>query len=395
MNVKVRKKKGKGWLEVYLWLRLPNGEKYEEKRKSPVESKSGAMRWGEARLQHIASHWQEFSREELDKQKHLEPKASVPTVKEFGERFIRDYAEANRQKPSTIEAKKSIMKNHLVPMFADVPLDRVTTLQVQELKGKLSHRSPKTVNNVLNTLSVMLGCAVKWGVIERKPCHIELIKSQSPEMSFYDLEEHKRLVEVAAELDERIHLLVVLGCDAGLRCGEIVALEWADIDFKRNVINVSRAERQGKVSVPKSGKSRRVPMTRTLARLLKQLQHLRGPRVLWREDGIKKLERPQLRKWLSRAQHKAGLRDNGGLHIMRHTFCSHLAMQGVPVNAIKELAGHSDIKTTMRYMHLSPAAREMAVQALDHRDDALQKQRSRGAFGDMLETGTEKTRDLR
>ena len=201
MNVKVRKKKGKDWLEVYLWLRLPNGEKYEEKRKSPVESKSGAQRWGESRLQHIASHWQEFSRVELDNQKHLEPKASVPTVKEFEERFIRDYAEANRQKPSTIEAKKSIMKNHLVPMFADVPLDRITTLQVQQLKGKLADRSPKAVNNVLNTLRVMLGCGVKWGVIERLPCHIELLKSQSPEMQFYDLEEHKRLLEVAAEME--------------------------------------------------------------------------------------------------------------------------------------------------------------------------------------------------
>ena len=129
-------------------------------------------------------------------------------------------------------------------------------------------------------------------------------------------------------------------------------------------------------------------MTRALAALLKKVQHLRGPRVLWREDGVKKLERPLLQKWLSRAQRKAGLRDNGGLHIMRHSFCSHLAMQGVPVNAIRELAGHADIKTTMRYMHLSPAGREMAVQALDDREATLRKQRGRAVFGDMLETGT-------
>lgn len=45
-------------------------------------------------------------------------------------------------------------------------------------------------------------------------------------------------------------------------------------------------------------------------------------------------------------------------------------MKGVPVNAIKELAGHQDIKTTMRYMHLSPAAKETAVAALDQRPDS-------------------------
>jgi site-specific recombinase XerD len=44
-----------------------------------------------------------------------------------------------------------------------------------------------------------------------------------------------------------------------------------------------------------------------------------------------------------------------------HTFCSHLAMRGAPAKAIQELAGHADLKTTMRYMHLSPAARQDAI----------------------------------
>jgi len=44
------------------------------------------------------------------------------------------------------------------------------------------------------------------------------------------------------------------------------------------------------------------------------------------------------------------------VHILRHTFCSHLAMRGAPARAIQELAGHQDLDTTQRYMHLSPAA---------------------------------------
>src|SRR5207248_2337786 len=223
-------------------------------------------------------------------------------------------------------------------------------------------------------LSIILRVAAKWGVIEQMPCHVELLKAPPSEMEFYSFEEHKRLVEAAADLHERIHVLILLGCDAGLRCGEIVALEWNDIDFKRNAIIVSRSEWRGKVTVPKGGRSRRVPMTKLLAQMLQKVRHLRGSRVMWREDGHEKLARPLLRKWVSRAQRKASLRDNGGLHIMRHTFCSHLAMQGVPVNAIKELAGHQDIMTTMRYMHLSPAAKDTAVQALDNRDAALKKE---------------------
>jgi len=65
-----------------------------------------------------------------------------------------------------------------------------------------------------------------------------------------------------------------------------------------------------------------------------------------------------------RAAAKAGL-DRHGVHILRHTFCSHLAMRGAPAKAIQELAGHSDLTTTLRYMHLSPAARDAAIRLLD------------------------------
>ena len=60
----------------------------------------------------------------------------------------------------------------------------------------------------------------------------------------------------------------------------------------------------------------------------------------------------------------AGL-PNSGVHLLRHTFCSHLAMKGAPARAIQKLAGHADLSTTQRYMHLSPAATEDAIRLLD------------------------------
>jgi len=54
-----------------------------------------------------------------------------------------------------------------------------------------------------------------------------------------------------------------------------------------------------------------------------------------------------------------------GVHILRHTFCSHLAMRGASARAIQELAGHQDLATTQRYMHVSPAALDAAVRLLD------------------------------
>jgi len=71
----------------------------------------------------------------------------------------------------------------------------------------------------------------------------------------------------------------------------------------------------------------------------------------------------------------------GGAHVLRHTFCSHLAMRNAPAKAIQELAGHIYLSTTQRYMHLSPQAREGAIALLDKRPTGE-------IFGDILETAT-------
>jgi site-specific recombinase XerD len=90
--------------------------------------------------------------------------------------------------------------------------------------------------------------------------------------------------------------------------------------------------------------------------------HLRSLRVLCKDDG-----EPITRQgaW-SRVRYAAG-RANvpTGVHILRHSFCSHLAMRGAAGKAIQELAGHQELGTTQRYMHLSPEARESAIKLLE------------------------------
>jgi hypothetical protein len=88
--------------------------------------------------------------------------------------------------------------------------------------------------------------------------------------------------------------------------------------------------------------------------------------VLYRDDG----EHPKnkvIRAWMEAAERRAGQPVKGRIHILRHTFCSHLAMQGAPAKAIQDLAGHTTLTMTARYMHLSPAAKEAAIRLLDRR----------------------------
>jgi site-specific recombinase XerD len=74
-----------------------------------------------------------------------------------------------------------------------------------------------------------------------------------------------------------------------------------------------------------------------------------------------------LRGWMRSAQRLAGLKATGNFHVLRHTFCSHLAMRNAPARTIQELAGHRHLSTTMRYMHLAKGHKEQAIRLLDRR----------------------------
>ena len=349
MSVKVRPFRSGGW-EVDVRVTLPDGRPWRVRRKVAA-SRTVAQRWGEARERELLLRGPTVKKQE------------VPTLNEFAERFLDGYARANRQKPSGIAAKETVLRVHLVPALGRKRLDAITTEDVQQLKQTLSAKSPKTVNNVLTVLNTLLKTAASWGVIERLAASIKLLRAPKPVVAFHDFDAFESLVKAAKGLDYRAYLVVLLGGEAGLRCGEIMALEWADVDLGKRQLTVRRSEWKGHVTVPKGGRPRWVPMTQRLAAALREHRHLRGRRVLVSREGGS-LTQKMVQDHVRRAARRAGL-EKSGVHMLRHTFCSHLAMRGAPARAIQELAGHQDLSTTQRYMHLSPAAVEAAIRLLD------------------------------
>jgi integrase len=142
----------------------------------------------------------------------------------------------------------------------------------------------------------------------------------------------------------------------------MIGLEWKDVDVDKRQLCVARSEWCGHVGAPKGGRIRYLPMTSRLAGALKSARHLRGARVLCDDTG-RSLTRKMIQVLMRRAARRANVKP--GVHILRHTFCSHLAMRGAPARAIQELAGHQDLGTTQRYMHLSPAALDAAIRLLE------------------------------
>jgi integrase len=290
----------------------------------------------------------------------------VPTLGDFRNRYIEGHAKANRLKASTIAAKQSIFDTHLIPRLGRKRLDQISDEDVQRIKAALSDRNRKTVNNVLAVLSHVLRVAVKWKVLPVMPCAIDFYKVQHLLPRFYEFEEYARLVEAAGKIDTRTLVAILLGGDAGLRRGEIVALRRIDVDLRRRQLKVEVNDWKGIIDAPKGGRGRVVPLTEALFEALTKNRHLRGDRVLTLDDGSP-VPGHRLHDWVERAQRRAELEPTGNVHILRHTFCSHLAMRGAPAKAIQDLAGHQHLSTTMRYMHLSPTERDRAIGLLNGR----------------------------
>lgn len=355
MSVTIRPYGKTSW-EVDIRIRFPDGKTLRERRKCTLPSRSAAARWAEARERVLLVEGPpRLGGEEV-------PPPPVVTLREFAPRFLDGYARANRQKPSGIAAKDAVLRVHLLPRFGDRPLDTITTEDIQRLKADLGTKAPKTVNNVLTVLNVLLRTAREWGVMDRVPCAIRLVRIMSAPATFLDFGDYERLVTEALAEGPISALVILLGGEAGLRCGEMIALEWKYVDLDKRQVTVAQSDWRGHVTAPKSGKARFVPMTVRLGEALRRARHLKSGRVLT-DDAGRSLTQKVVQTIVRRNARRAHV--EAGVHTLRHTFCSHLAMRGAPARAIQELAGHQDLMTTQRYMHLSPAALEAAISLLD------------------------------
>ena len=163
MSVNIRRHPRGDW-DVDINVLLATGDRHRERRKlSASYSKTTAREWGERRERELLLTGPKVRKE-------------VPTLEAFAPRFIEGYARANQQKPSGLAAKESILRLHLVPELGSRTLDTISNEQVQRLKLRLHEKSAKTINNVLSVLNVLLKQAVEWGVLDKMPCSIRLVR---------------------------------------------------------------------------------------------------------------------------------------------------------------------------------------------------------------------------
>lgn len=359
MTVKVRERKypnGTTHIEVDIHVRLLDGTMCRERRKSPVPSRQGAMRWAKER-----EAW--LLRNGIAAAGTHAPMCEAPTLEEFAARFLAEHVKANRQRPSTYLHKETQLRAYILPVLGRVRIDALSDAEIARLKAHHEGLAASTLNNMLALVRLMLRTAKSWGVIEKLPCEARPVKAPPGTTAFYTPDEYERLVDAARGLGTHVLVMVLLGGDAGLRAGEMLALRWANIDLNLGRLTVAENTWHEHIGPPKGGRVRHVPLTPRIIETLRSITHS-GDRVLWRPDhpGTEVTKRC-LDGWLHSAQRAAGFPSKGP-HILRHTFCSRLAARGAPARAIQGLAGHSSSRTTDRYMHLAPQVLDSAIKLL-------------------------------
>ncbi|MBP6859096.1 MAG: site-specific integrase [Candidatus Magasanikbacteria bacterium] len=338
-------KRGNNWY-VNFWH---NRIRY--RKRSPDNSKAGAQLYESLLLQKLA-------RGESLQEKQAVANTIVPTFANFSHEWMTSYVETNN-KFSEIRNKRHILKADLIPFFGKTNLDQITSRSVEEYKAfKMKYGlKNKTINNQLSCLRKCLNTALEWDIITKVP-RIKLLKVPPSEVIFLKPHECDALLQ-AATGDWREMIFTVLR--TGLRFGELIALKWSDIDFESRILTVQRNIVRGIVTSPKSNKARKIYLSADLLEVLAKRKRT-SEYIFIDEKGNVLRQDPCRVKILFFAQ-QAGIR-RIGWHTLRHTFASHLANNGITIQAIQALLGHSDLKTTMRYAHLASETLINAINVL-------------------------------
>lgn len=292
------------------------------------------------------------------------PTIKTDTFRRFAWRWFEIHIETNG-KPSYARSTEQILRCHLVPTFGDVELRTVSSEAVALFKARQAKKlAPKTVNNHLGTLSRLFRSAMEWGYVERNPVTgVGLLKFPPHEFRFWDAEQSEAFLATALRVDPEWHAFFLCALRTGLRLGELFALRWGDVDLVKRALHVRQSWSHGHLTTPKSGRGRSLPVSPELAGVLHAHRHLCGELVFCQRDG-NYLTRARAKHPFWRCTRLAGL-PLIRLHDLRHSFASQLVMAGVPLVAVQQYLGHSDLAMTMRYAHLSPDVRKDAVARLD------------------------------
>jgi integrase len=276
---------------------------------------------------------------------------------ELADYWLENHSKVNNA-PSQYQKNRERIDVHLIPNFGNKDIRNITPRMIDEYKeSRLDVIKPATINRTLAILRKMFNDAVRWGFLASSPMKaVRQLHEAQKGFSFYNGDEVKSFL---ANCSDDFYHVACCAVYTGMRKGEIVALEWEDVDLERKLI---RIERSGKGST-KSKKVRYVPINSRLLKVLLDLKSRNDGKLVF-PDEKGRMRTTDFRGEMRKAANMAGLKTIR-FHDLRHTFASNYVIKGGNIVSLQKIIGHSTVNMTMRYAHLSPDFMAQEIEALD------------------------------
>ncbi|AOQ23856.1 putative prophage phiRv2 integrase [Moorella thermoacetica] len=332
---------------------------------------------------------------EVQKRQYIEP--SKLTFAEFVGHWLKNYADENLA-PKTLHRYKEMLETRILPAMGHLKLEEIKPLHLLEFyqnlqedgiraDGKPGGLSARTILHHHRLIAAILQAAVDWEVIPSNPARkVKPPQVEKKEVNCYDADQVAAMLAALDKEPIKYKVIVVLALATGCRKGEIMGLEWRDVDFENNTIEIRRAsqylpEKGAFTKKPKNEtSSRKIAVPASVMDLLKQHKAQQAEQRLkvgdlWR--GSNRLfttwdGRPMFPDTISNWFPKFLKRHNLPpltFHGLRHTSATLLLAEGVPLKNVSKRLGHSSVTTTGDiYAH---ALRSVDREAAEKLDDLL------------------------
>lgn len=272
-------------------------------------------------------------------------------------------------------------------------LDKINTRQIQAFINQLGQDginqrtggglSPKTIKHYLSFVSTIFDYAIRMGIVKENPCkHVILPEQAKTEKQCYTIEETQTFLQLLECEPLKYQVFFILAIYGGFRRAELLGLEWSDIDFQNNTIEICRSSLYTKekgvyTDTPKTAKSSRIlKVPQQVILLLKQYKKQQNQERLRAGDKWNITNRLFVNwngmpmnpgtpyEWLKRFCDRNQL-NFYGVHAFRHLNASLLIHSGVDIRTVSAALGHSNTTTTLNiYAHTFAQTQARASQAI-------------------------------
>ena len=270
---------------------------------------------------------------------------SVPTFADFIADQYMPYIKSYKRSWTT---DVSLLKNHLLPRFGSKYLDEITRQDIVKMHAdrKASGAAAGSANRLLIMMRYIYNLTLRWEVpgIRANPCKgIPLLEENNKRDRYLTVEEAQKLYQAVCESDNTmLRFIIPMLILTGARKREVLDAKWEDFDLVR---------RSWRIPTTKSGKMRRVPLSDGALTLLATMPRQTGCEWTFPNPDTGKPYVSIFYSW-DTARKKVGLQDIC-IHSLRHSHASFLVNSGRTLYEVQQILGHTQVKTTQRYAHLS------------------------------------------